>query len=424
MFKIKMTSAINFFGEDGYTLFNLNPAFIKAIEAQGYKNIKKLGEGNSNIALLADFKRERRVLLINKNIGCFPEVELSEGYELILNLQKKKKLNNSIVKIFEPLVIEDIAVCEDAEYCEEDEPPLENFVEVEEYIDGISLNEYIFKVSKEDFYKKISFLRELQTKTEEMLAYLKSKDLYYWDFNPTNLMLRDPDDLDTLTLIDVDSFKSRKGTMKDKKMTNEEFDQYIRRSISLDFYERFLDPMSEEEEDIEEQKIVIKLFDRYEIGHAFGIILAGFFPVIKEEKVEEEEEQEEEEEVIKSVVKKPTLTLNKTSPTLSTKRPTLTLNKTSPPLSRITSPEEDFYSHVKEKQQLQVKVINASKWKLKDDYVYNAMFDTNYSDVGPGKHYDEVRILLSSKNNDDYDYQFYFKDYDVFNKKFIFVRWL
>lgn len=278
-------SDITFYTTNFDSIFELNPEIITLLEQDGYNNIQKLGEGASNLALLGEKNAKFYVLLLDKNIDEYENIPISEGFDLILKMQKNKKLNNNIVKLQKILFIENTKLSLDENY-NPDIGEIHIPVYIEEYIEGISLNEHIFNMSKQDIDTKVRFFNELKNQMSELLEYIKSKNLYYQDLNTTNFILRDSSDISTLTFIDVDSFQDRQKYLRKNKIDSDRLDNKILRNLGLDFYGPILTPIPEEEsnlQNVSELTTQAGLFkEAYQIGEIFGMIAANYMPPIKE----------------------------------------------------------------------------------------------------------------------------------------------
>jgi hypothetical protein len=281
---IRKKIEIDFYMND-QTNFLISEAWLTELETQSnFKVVKKLGEGTFNIAVLSRSRVDNNlyVLLVNKNTHCEDNITPPDGTALIASMQKEGKLNTSkIVQVYDQFLIKDIPLTEDPRYCSK-LLKLETIVQVEEYIEGITLDEKIFNMSKYDFNEKVKFLLELRVKIVELLDYIRSKGLRYFDLQSTNLMLRNSEDLDSLVFIDVDSFQTRSKDMIVLRMSEEELDVDIKEDLAKDLLGVMLVPLTEEE--IEEENYIVyrqqkkkaKLFNYAEIGPAFGLILAKY----------------------------------------------------------------------------------------------------------------------------------------------------
>lgn len=210
--------------------------------------MKKIGEGAINLVLktLSNTDGNYYVLIINKNSDCLDDIESPKGSILISNMQENGDLNNNIVQVYGNFIIKNVSLTNDKNYC----PKVKNMdlvIQIEEYIDGITLDEKVFEISKDYSKDKVKFLLELNRKMQELLQYIKVKGLYYYDLNTTNLMLRDPNDLNTLTFIDVDSFETRIDGKQLLETDDDGLDSQVKRNLSLDMYGSILDPMTPEE---------------------------------------------------------------------------------------------------------------------------------------------------------------------------------
>jgi len=210
--------------------------------------LKKIGEGAINLVLktLSNTDGNYYVLIINKNSDCLDDIESPKGSILISNMQENGDLNNNIVQVYGNFIIKNVSLTNDKNYC----PKVKNMdlvIQIEEYIDGITLDEKVFEISKDYSKDKVKFLLELNRKMQELLQYIKVKGLYYYDLNTTNLMLRDPNDLNTLTFIDVDSFETRIDGKQLLETDDDGLDSQVKRNLSLDMYGSILDPMTPEE---------------------------------------------------------------------------------------------------------------------------------------------------------------------------------
>ena len=168
---------------DGDKQYSVSTAFITALEQRTpYTIIRKIGEGGYNLVLLAQSSKDNKqyCLLVDKNIQCISNPTFSSGTQLIANMQSKGLLNTSIVQVYENFILEGVKLSTDAAYC----PKIKInsvMVQVEEYIAGITLDEKIFRVSKQDRNAKIIFFLQLKQKMEQLLAYIRVKGLEYID---------------------------------------------------------------------------------------------------------------------------------------------------------------------------------------------------------------------------------------------------
>ncbi|MBC7475891.1 MAG: hypothetical protein H7263_16535, partial [Candidatus Sericytochromatia bacterium] len=154
-------------------------------------------------------------------------------------------LNKSIVQVYESFTIKDIKLSDNPEYCSEIKST-NVIVQVQEYLDGITLDEKVFQMSNENINNKVIFLIQLKNKLEELLNYIKTKGLYHYDISALNFMLRNSNDLNTLTFIDAESFDYRKKFIG----TSEEFDKKIKRKLEQQLLGNILTPLSEMENKI------------------------------------------------------------------------------------------------------------------------------------------------------------------------------
>jgi serine/threonine protein kinase len=213
------SSGISFSNTEGKT-FLLSKKDVHTLEKQsGFKIIRKIEEGATNIALLAKSNSDGKnyILLVSKN----NEDTSLRGATLIAEMQSNHELNNSVVQIYDIFTIKKFKL-----------QGREVVVQLEEYIDGITLDEKIFRMSKEKIDIKVIFLLRLRAKVKELLEYIKSKGIWYGDLQATNFMLRDSNDIDTLTFIDVESFSTRIEGMENMEMSSEELDAEINRNFS------------------------------------------------------------------------------------------------------------------------------------------------------------------------------------------------
>jgi serine/threonine protein kinase len=266
--------------------YKLSETFITILETETEFNIiRKIGEGNNNLILLVLSREDNKeyVFIINKNKYCSPEQEVSRGVNLISEMQDQKLLDDSIVRVYQTLMVNKAQLSDDAEFCSNLEyANIE--IQVEEYIDGITLDEKIFQMSRKPLNEKVLFLLDLKNKMNELLDYIKSKNLDYSDFQTVNLMLRDPDNINSLTFIDVDAFEDRDSSMEDLSLSEEGLDERISGELVESIYSVILEPLTGEEKVMDYTELKSKrsagLFSYGEIGLASAMFLTGYIPQI------------------------------------------------------------------------------------------------------------------------------------------------
>lgn len=284
---------IKFTDEDGKS-HSLSKKFISTLEKETeFRIVKKLSEEGHNLALVALSTKDNKsyVLQINKNFYCFAYPKLSQGAELILKMQRKKSLNNSIARVYDSFIIKNIKLSDDQNYCTDLESE-DVLILVQEYLGGTTLDEKIFRMARESLDTKITFLLQLKDKMIELLTYFEAKDLYYYGLQSTDmvgindlthiqlssLVLRNPNDLNTLTFTDVDSFTDRKTALREHRATKAVLNKIIMDGLKYDIFSTILRPLSTEESKIAKYSVMKSkrkagLFLQSEIGQAFAEIL-------------------------------------------------------------------------------------------------------------------------------------------------------
>lgn len=265
-------------------MYPVSEKFITVLEEDtNYKIIKKLSEGDYNLVLLALSEKDNKhyVLIVDKNSECTPDARRSRGTRLIAEMQKQKLLDNTIVQVYDYFAVKNVKLSDHLDYCPSTDISYV-LVRVEEYIDGITLDEKIFKMCMESSNTKVVFFLQLKRKMEDLLDYIKSKGLMCFDYQTTNFMLRDEDDINSLTFVSINSFLERSEVMEMTKFTEEQLDLKIKFNLVRDMYDGILSPLSEEEINIVKysriKKGSAKLFYSNEIGMAMGMIVTEYVP--------------------------------------------------------------------------------------------------------------------------------------------------
>jgi len=281
-------SPITFTNDEENQTYKLNPQIaIRLKEEYNLIVDKKLGEGFYSIVLKVHAEdRKEYALIINKNIYCETQNLVDKHYQMVLDLQTKGILNTEyVIQTYDPLVIKDIKLSNDIEYC----PDVKNpniYVEVEDLID-ITLDEKIFKIAKsESLEGKIKFLFQIRDRILKMISYIETKGLFYKDLNSKNLAFLDRNDINSLIFIDVDSFENKEDFEKEQEEEEEKEERENRmlRNLRLDLFVELLSPRDEKEMNIEKYSEYkgarAHLFSLYELGNAFASILV--YPEEKE----------------------------------------------------------------------------------------------------------------------------------------------
>ena len=185
-----------------------------------FSNIEKYSEGSSSLILKVKRNNQNLILLIDKNRSCENNIQISEIYNFIYNLQKDKILSTEyIVTCYEPILLKNIKLTDDEKICPNIE--IHNIpIQVEELCIEV-LGKKIYRMLYKSVEEKVNFIIELRNRLIEMYKYILLNNLIFTDDHVGNFAYREIDNINTLIFIDIDSFKkSNKTQIKKEELNN------------------------------------------------------------------------------------------------------------------------------------------------------------------------------------------------------------